>query len=311
MLDLPIDRGSPTSMQYLAVTADPWPGAMAVWRGSGEGAPLDLRAQVDYPACLGETLTALPPGPLWRFDRHASLDVALRHGGALSAIPEDAALAGGNLFALRGADGAIEILTAAGVELIGEGRYRLTRLLRGLAGSEAAAGRIADAGGLIVRLDDGAVVPLVDRLDEVGRPFRYRIGPAGRDPADPLMVELEAAAGLTALRPLAPVHLRAVRTGEGVHIAWTRRARRDADAWEPPEIPLDEPGERYVLDLHGADGGLVRSLTATASGVLYSAAAEVADFGGAQNRLDVAVAQVGNVAGRGPATRSRVPVRVG
>lgn len=311
VLDLPLDRGSPTPLQYLAVTADPWPGAMAVWRGSGEGSPLGLRAQLDYPACLGETLTALLPGPLWRFDRHASLDVTLRRGGALSAIPEEAALAGGNLFALRGADGAIEILAAAGVELVGEGRYRLTRLLRGLAGSEAAAGRIAAAGSLIVRLDDGAVVPLVDRLDEVGRPFRYRIGPAGRDPADPLMVEIEAAAGLTAFRPLAPVHLRAVRTGEGIHIAWTRRARRDADAWEPPEIPLDEPAERYVLDLYGADGGVVRSLTATAPGILYPAADEIADFAGSQTGLELAVAQVGAVAGRGTATRARVPVRAG
>ncbi|KQT78584.1 glycoside hydrolase/phage tail family protein [Methylobacterium sp. Leaf466] len=311
ILDLPVDRGGPTPLQDLAVAADPWPGAVAVWRASGEGAPLVLHGQVDYPACLGETLGVLPPGPLWRFDRHAVLEVTLRHAGALSAIAEEAAMAGGNLFALRGPDGAIEILAAAGVALVGQGRYRLTRLLRGLAGSEAQAARPLAAGSLIVRLDDGAVVPLVERLDEAGRPFRYRIGPAARDPADPSFVEATATAGLGALRPLAPVHLRARRTPQGVRLTWLRRARRDADAWEPAEIPFDEPGESYVVDLHGPEGTLLRSLGATTASLLYDAAAEAADFGGPQTRLDVAVAQVGTVAGRGPATRTLMPVRAG
>lgn len=311
VLDIPADRGSPTPLQYLAVTADPWPGAVAVWRASGDGAPLALKAQVDYPACLGETLTGLAPGPLWRFDRHARLDVTLHQAGALSAIGEDAALAGGNLFALRGADGAIEVLSAAGIEMIGSGRYRLSGLLRGLAGSEAQAGRGAAAGSLIVRLDDRAMVPLVDRLDEAGRPFRYRIGPAGRDPADPLFVELTAEAGLIALRPLSPVHLRAERAPGGIVLSWIRRARWEADGWEPAQIPSDEPGETFHISLYAGDGRLLRSLTSDTASLLYAAADEVADYGGPQTRLDVEVAQVSPRAGAGPSTRSTVPVRAG
>ncbi|KAB1072834.1 baseplate multidomain protein megatron [Methylobacterium planeticum] len=310
-LDLPLDRGEPAALQVLAVAAEPWPGDVAVWRGAGDGAPLALHRLVDYPACLGTLREPLPPGPLWRFDRTARLTVALRNAGALGAIDEAGALAGGNLFAVRGPDGSVEILSAAGAELVGPGTWRLTRLLRGLGGSEAAAGRAAPAGSLIVRLDDGAVVPLVERLDEAGRPFRYRIGPAGRDPADPLFTEVAASAGLAAITPLSPVHLRARREAAGIRLGWTRRARRAADAWEPVDVPLDEPSDAYAVDLFGLDGRPLRSLTAAAPSLLYPAADEAADFGGPQTAIDVAVAQLGTVAGRGPARRARIPVRAG
>ncbi|TXN39881.1 hypothetical protein FV228_32535, partial [Methylobacterium sp. WL18] len=144
-LDLPVDRGSPTVLQYLAVAAEPWPGEAAVWRAEGTG-PLTLHGLVDYPACLGRTLSDLPAGPLWRLQRGASLDVTLRRGGALGSIGEAAMLAGGNLFALVGPDGTVELLCAADAVLTGSETYRLSGLLRGLAGSEPAAGRATPAG---------------------------------------------------------------------------------------------------------------------------------------------------------------------
>ena len=307
VLDLPVTRGDPVPLSYLAVAAAPWPGAAAVWRSAGEGAPFALHRLVDHPACLGQTLSTLPPGPLWRFDRNARLDVKLRHAEGLGAVTEAAALAGANLFALIGPDGVVEILSAAGAVLTGPDTWRLTTLLRGLAGSEAAAGRAAAAGSLIVRLDDGAVVPLVERLDEAGRRFLYRIGPAGRDPADPAFVGLEASAGLIAFVPLSPVHLRARREAGGLRLSWTRRARREADAWEPAEIPLDEASEAYAVDILGSEGALLRRLTATGPSLLY--AQEAADFGGPVTEIDLAVAQVGTVGGRGPARRARVSVQ--
>ncbi|MDP4021404.1 glycoside hydrolase/phage tail family protein [Methylobacterium sp. NEAU 140] len=305
-LDLPVDRGSPTILQVLAVAADPWPGQVAVWRAEGAG-PLALRGFVDYPACLGRTLSDLPPGPLWRRDPAARLDVSLRHAGALASVGTAAMLGGANTFAVVAPDGTVEILSAEAAVLTGPETYRLAGLLRGLAGSEASAGRTAPAGSRIVRLDGGAVIPLVDRLDETGRGFRYRVGPASRDPGDPSYAEFAATAGLGALRPLRPVHLRARREAGGVRVTWIRRARRDADAWEPVEIPGDGP-EAYAVTLFSA-ATPVRRLTAAAQGLLYAAADEAADFGGPQAVLDVAVAQVGPVAGPGPACRARVPVR--
>ncbi|MGN7125442.1 baseplate multidomain protein megatron [Methylorubrum thiocyanatum] len=308
-LVLPVERGDPVPLSYLAVSADPWPGAVAVWRAAGEGAPFGLHRSLDHPACLGRTLTPLPPGPLWCFDRNARLDVALRHADGLSSIGEAAALAGGNLFALLGADGAAEILSAAKAELIGAGTWRLSGLLRGLAGSEAAAGRRAEAGSLIVRLDDGAVGPLVDRIDEAGRRFLYRVGPAERDPADPSVVGFAATADLTAFLPLSPVHLRAHREAEGIRLSWTRRARRDADAWEPADIPLDADSQGYRVDILGQEGRTLRSLTAEATSALYAGADEIADFGTALTEIAFSVAQLGRLAGPGPARRARVSLR--
>nr|WP_137829027.1 glycoside hydrolase/phage tail family protein [Methylobacterium sp. L1A1] len=307
VLDLPTTRGDPSPLSALAVAAEPWPGAVAVWRSTGEGAPFALHRLVDHPACLGETLSTLPPGPLWRFDRNAHLDVRLRHAEGLSAIGKAAALSGANLFALVGPEGAIEILSAAGAAFTGSDTWRLTTLLRGLGGSEAAAARPAPAGCLIVRLDDGAVIPLVERLDEAGRPFLYRVGPADRDPADPVFIGFAASAGLTAFLPLSPVHLRARREAGGLRLSWTRRARREADAWEPADVPFDEASESYAIDILDGGGAVLRSLTSTVAHVLY--ADEVADFGGPRTEIAFAVAQVGLVGGRGPARRAWVRVR--
>lgn len=306
-LDLPVDRGTPTGLQYLAVAAEPWPGTATVWRAEAEGV-FAVHGSVDYPACLGRTLASLPPGPLWRLDRGTRLDVMLRRAGALASVPVAAMLAGGNLFAVVSPDGTVEILSISEAVATGDDTFRLRGILRGLAGSEAAAGRGAPAGSLIVRLDDGGVTPLIDRLDEAGRAFRYRIGPAGLDPSDPAMAALSATAGLSALLPLRPVHLRARRVSGGVSLSWIRRARRSADAWEPAEIPLDEAVESYAVTLFSGDGAL-RSMTASGPALLYPAAAETADFGGPQHALDVAVAQFGAIAGLGPATRALIPVR--
>ncbi|GEP09594.1 baseplate multidomain protein megatron [Methylobacterium gnaphalii] len=308
-LDLPVTRGDPGALQYLAIAADPWPGLMAVWRAAGLGAPFIVQRLVEHPACLGSTLSPLPPGPLWRFDRAARLDVTLRHAEGFASVDEGAALAGANTFALIGSDGTTEILSAACAELIGAGTFRLTTLLRGLAGSEAAASRTVPAGALIVRLDDGAVVPLVERLDEAGREFAYRVGPADRDPGDPAVTGFTAVAGLAAFRPMRPVYLRARREAGGVRFTWIRRSRRDGDAWEPADIPLDEASEAYALDLYRDDGSLVRTLSADMANALYATADEAADFGGAQTMIDAAIAQIGGIAGRGPSTRVRVPIR--
>ena len=306
-LDLPVDRGSPSVLQYLAVAAEPWPGSMGVWRAEGEGA-FASHGIVDYPACLGRILTPLPPGPLWRRDRRASLSVTLRRAGALASVSLPAMLAGGNLFAVVAPDGTTEILAVTGAVQTGQETFLLSGFLRGLAGSEAAAGRTAPAGSLIVRLDDGGVSPLVDQVNEAGRTFRYRIGSADLDPGDPAMAPLSATAGLSAVRPLRPVHLRARRTGEGVQLSWIRRARRSADAWEPADIPLDEATESYLVTLFSG-GGALRTLTVTGASWLYPAAVETADFGRPQTRLDVAVAQIGTLAGPGPATRALTPIR--
>src|SRR3712207_8333536 len=55
--------------------------------------------------------------------------------------------------------------------------------VRGLGGSEPEASRTVPSGAVLVCLDKAAV-PLTSSIEDLGRTWRYRIGPADRDHAD-------------------------------------------------------------------------------------------------------------------------------
>jgi hypothetical protein len=305
LLTLAAAPSDPAPLQYLAVAAEPWPGAIAVWR-SADGAGFTLLDVVDLPAVIGRTLSPLSAGPLWRWDRVARLEIELS-AASLASIDDAAALAGGNLFALEGPDGIWEILTAARAELIGPRRYRLSRFLRGLGGHEGAAGRSVPAGARIVRVD-ASVLPLTDGLGDLGRAPMYRIGPAGRDHADPTYLELTATVAGDALRPLSPVLIKARRTGEGIAITWIRRTRRDGGNWDLVDVPLGEESERYEVDVL-AGATVLRTLMSSTPTVLYPAADELADFGAPQAALSLRVVQLSASVGRGFPAGAEVPIR--
>ena len=305
LLHLPASPGDirPTLL-HLAVAADPWPGALAIWR-SRDGAGFALTDTIGAPALIGRTLSVLPAGPVWRWDDVSSLTVRLS-GGALTSIGRTAALDGGNLLAVVGPDGAAEILSAARAELVGDATYRLSDLLRGLGGTEAEARRPVPAGATCVVLD-GAVLPLAASPEEIGRPTIFRIAPAGRDHSDPLAVERIVTPTSLALRPLAPVRLAAMRRPEGVRIGWIRRTRRDGDNWNLVEIPLAEEREAYEVDILKA-GAAIRTLRAGEPTALYAAADEIADFGAPQPTLAIAVSQVSATTGRGRAASATLAI---
>ncbi|WP_114945488.1 baseplate multidomain protein megatron [Microvirga calopogonii] len=305
VLDLPAALGDPAPLQYLAVAADPWPGAMTIWR-SGNGTSFTPVRVLELPAVIGRTKTALIPGPLWRWDPSGVLDVEIS-SGALSSIDDEPVLGGRNLFALQGPNGRWEILSAARAELIGERMYRLSRFLRGLAGSEPEAARTVPAGALLVKLDE-AVVPLTASLQDLGGTWRYRIGPSGRDHGDPAVTEVVATVGRDALKPFSPVHVTARREPGGIRLEWVRRTRRNGDGWEADEVPLGEDAERYEIDILKNDA-VVRTLTSAQPSIVYGNAQETADFGGIQSTLALRIAQMSAVAGRGFERHATVTVR--
>ena len=305
VLDLPGRGEVPEVLQHLALAADPWPGQMAVYRAPTDGA-FALHRLVDVPASVGRTLGVFAPGPVWRWDRGTILEVELS-SGALACVPDDAALSGANLLAIRGADGAAEIVCARTAVLIGERRFRLSGFLRGLGGTEHLAARTLPAGADVVVLD-GAVVPLATSLAEIGQGWTYRVGPAGRDVADPSFVSVAATTGNTALLPLAPVQARARREAAGIALRWIRRTRIEGDGWGLVEVPLGEDAEAYEVDIL-AGGNVVRTLSVTEPMALYPTAAETADFGVPQAELALRIHQVSHTVGRGRAGSFLIPVR--
>src|SRR4029077_13681645 len=59
VLELPMLPGEESPVTaHLAVYADPWPGAVAVWRSLDDGASYQPFALVAAPAIMGETLDA-------------------------------------------------------------------------------------------------------------------------------------------------------------------------------------------------------------------------------------------------------------
>jgi hypothetical protein len=299
-LDLPtVDNSDPPVLLRVAVFADPWPGPVAIWK-TLDGATYERAALAVAPSVIGESLDELPAGLTGRFDHGADFRVRLL-GGALTSVSDSALLAGANVAAVRNADGAWEVIQFANAELIGDRMYRLTRLLRGQAGSEWAMAGPLPAGAAFVLLD-AHVVPVVRGLDTLSRPLTLRAVAASRSHGDAVAVEFPATPQATALRPLAPVHLVAKREGGDIALSFIRRTRRDGDGWEA-EVPLMEDGEAYEIDvLSGSD--VVRTLRVKQPSASYLAADELADFGAPQTSLSVRVAQISATVGRGLAAQS-------
>ncbi|WP_041798318.1 baseplate multidomain protein megatron [Rhodopseudomonas palustris] len=295
-LDLPvIDNTAPDVLTRLAVFANPWPGSEVIY-ASADGASYQPLASATVRAIIGETLDPLPRGPVAVWDRGNRLRVRIL-GGALSSLSEARVLDGGNAAAVQNPDGEWEILQFAQAELIDGNTYLLSRLLRGQAGSEQAMRDPVPAGVPFVLLDRH-LVPLARGLDALGRAKALRVVAAGRSHDDASAVTLSVTPGPTALRPLAPVHLRARREVDGVNLSWIRRTRIDGDGWGL-EVPLGEASEAYVIDILAPDGALVRTLSSAAPQALYPAASELADFGAPQQGLRVRVAQLSAGVGRG------------
>ena len=69
VLDLPaLDSSTPVVLTRLAITANPWPGSVAIWKSS-DGASFEIAAVAAAPCAIGETLDDLPAGPTARWDR--------------------------------------------------------------------------------------------------------------------------------------------------------------------------------------------------------------------------------------------------
>ena len=141
---------------------------------------------------------------------------------------------------------------------------------------------------------------------DLGLPWNWRVGPAARAVGDASYAALGFTPTGRGLVPFAPVHVeqpwRTARNPGDLTIRWTRRSRAlVADAWEQVEVPLAEDQESY--DVQILDGAAVkRTLTASTTSVLYTAAQQTADWGaplGPGQTLAIRIFQLSNRLGRG------------
>jgi Putative phage tail protein len=299
-LDLPLvsDAQDPDA-PMVAAYADPWPGTVQVFKGS------ILVASLAAAASLGETVEDFWSGPLDRWDRVNPLRVSLING-SLSSADDAAVFAGANALALENPDGGWEIVQFADAELVGPGRWHLTRLLRGRCGSEQAMANPLPAGARVVVLNQ-ALGQLALSAAESRLPHTYIYGPAGKPLADPAFQSLDRTFSAAGLVPPAPCHVRFAWHENGdLTISWLRRDRSPAAAsLLQAETPRSDP-DSYDLEIL-SNSAVVRSFTAIAQhSQVYTAVEQAADFpSGLPDLLTVRVFQRSSVIGRGrPKTES-------
>jgi hypothetical protein len=272
----------------LGAFARPWPGEVVV-TDEGTGATL---ATLESRATLGTLRAPLAAGTVFVWDVVNAVELMLL-SGHLASRDDAEVLAGANRIAVETNAGEWEIVAFADAELIAPKTYRLTRLLRGQGGTDFAIGA-ASVGNRVLLLDSRAELRAVEPawLGATAELLCF----AGQ--TDGVGVATEAVIGLAPILPLAPVHLSAVSAGADISLAWVRRSRADTDSWATEDAPLDWAPEAYRVEIY--DGvTLVRTIEVSTPLATYTAAQQVADFGGPATSFAFRVAQVSALHGPG------------
>ncbi|HEX8512763.1 MAG TPA: phage tail protein [Allosphingosinicella sp.] len=253
----------------------------STWAAAGATAP---------PAVLGTALEVPSVAGSALIDERGRVEVELLNEAMWIESRSDSALADGANLALLGE----ELIQFGQAEPLGERRFRLSRLLRGRRGTEWAAGLHSPGEPFVlIESESLAVVeaPLASLEGEV-RLLAHGLG-------DPDGVLAARTVTGEAMRPPAPVHLRADRLANGdLSLTWVRRSRSGWVWLSGSDTPLGEESERYRVTLSG--GGSSTSVTVAAPDFVYSAADQAAD--GLTGPLIVEVVQLGASAPSRPAS---------
>jgi hypothetical protein len=291
LLDLPLPTSAAEmSLFALAGGAEPgWRSAALLFSPDG-GISWNEPGTTAEPAILGHSTTALASAGSALIDAHSTVEVALLNDSQWLESRSDAALAAGANLASLGS----ELIQFGSAEPLGDGRFRLGRLLRGRRGTEwAAAAHLA--GEDFALLGRQTMLPLPLPAASAGATaIAVAIGIG--DPPDGARAEVQVSA--EALRPPTPVHLAARRAGDGALIlGWVRRSRLGWDWASGGDTPLGEEKEAYAVTVSG--GGVTRSFEVGESTLIYSSAEQAAD--GLSYPVTIAVSQLGTYAASRPA----------
>lgn len=286
LIDLPPLDGIDTGSLRIWVAAAGGPG----WRRADlmlsidGGARFAAAGRTAAPAIIGTAETALAAGSALMRDDLATVDVALLHAGLWLESCDDAALvAGANLAMLGG-----ELFQFGRAQPLGAGRFRLSRLLRGRRGTEAAIGGHA-TGDRFVLIEADALLPIALPVGQLGTAVTVLALGAGDGPDG--VTQTAIAAG-RALLPPAPVHLAARRDGDDLLFRWVRRSRTGWGWTDGADVPLGEGAERYGLTVQPL-GGASRTLTVDGPEWRYPATLRAID-GGDRLRGRIELAMLGD-----------------
>ena len=285
LIDIPDLTGSLSSGPAILLAAS---SEQKGWRRSaveiGFGGQTIAVRTAAFKSVLGHAVTALQPGPSELIDNASSVDIELIDQEQWLMSCDDEALFAGTNMAVIGR----EVIQFGDAVSLGEGRFRLSRLLRARGGTEwASAGHMTgetfcllDAATLQrVALPNWTLGGVVTALSN-GSP-NVSMGFAGAN-----------------VRPLSPVNLAAERTSAGdLQLSWIRRSRLGYAWVDGIDAPLGEAREQYRLVITCAANS--REYATDQSGFTVGAS-DLAELG--SGTIVIEVQQVGDF-GTSPAAR--------
>lgn len=294
-LDLPsLDGEDGLKMPYLAASAQPWPGSVAVY-GSTQDSGYILQDILTSRSTMGVSVAPLATGPVALRDRQP-LDLRLISGD-ISGVSDAQLLEGANLFAIGdGSATGWEVIQAQFGEPLGERHFRLTGLLRGQGGTSAQIPNVWPTGSYVVALNGLSKRLTVPNLTP-GTDRHLRHGPAKRPFTDASYRHNVLSFDGVSLRPYPVCHLHSKPAAGGTQINWIRQTRVGGDLWSEGDVPLGEEAERYAVEIRQG-GSILRKVETTSPTWVYPIADQIAD--GTSAGFSVAVAQVSARFGAGP-----------
>ncbi|MFC7290881.1 baseplate multidomain protein megatron [Hirschia litorea] len=269
--------------------AKPWSGPVVLKMGADESL-LSERARIQKPSVMGRLLTALPAGENGRWFAQ-SVEIQIGQG-QLDSVSELAVLNGANALLVETLQG-WEVLQFQYAELIGVGKYKVSRFLRAQQGSDSASKLGAEIGAQVIFLN-GQETRIELKDQEFGLDLIWRAGGEGV-PSD-FMRHGKFVWQKSAFLQWPPCHLNSKMTTDGLELSWIGKARIGGDVWGNTEQFSEYP-EVYRVQIFD-EKNLVRMWQTDISNTIYPAAQIMHDFpNGGQIIIEVSQLGFDGIAG--------------
>lgn len=265
--DLPLLTGTEPNPQAPRIVAyqNPWPGSAVVYEDEG-GSSYEFNSRVTQPSSIGRLTAPLKRGPLWVWDYANTISVNVFNGHQLISRSEDAVLAGKNSLAIHNPYLDLwEIVQFQDALLVEDGRYLLSKLLRGQLGTEQAMPDEYPLGSNAIFIEGSFPGSLDIDVNQLNIPINLRYGPGIVTVSDNRYQDVTVTPGGIGLTPFAPVGLSARGVPGGIELSWLRRTRFGGDNWENP-VALNEEIEEYEVEVLDGSG---TALVASTNSVVY------------------------------------------
>lgn len=285
-LDLPLLRDEDEDAGFYIGASGPYSGweFADLFDSFDEGGTYTFRRLLTKEAVYGFALTSLgSTSRPWAWDDTNTLDVEMVNG-TLSASTDEDVFNFANMAVVGD-----EIIQFVNVTSIGSNQFRLSRLRRGVRGTDTEIGNHVP-GDRFVLLTVNTIdrVPLGVTQVDVGRTYKAVSNGMTLGQTYPRFF-IPTGRGL---KPYNPVDVAATKSTNDFIITWRRRARVN-NGFKPFELPLDESSERYEVDvLDGGNPTAGSPYSVTSPTFTYTEAQQISDFGSAQASITVNIYQL-------------------